>query len=83
MEVSAAMLILRLGRAQERISQIMEDLDSRSCSKHDPFWEVTECATKDTCYEVANDKLDDIRMHLASIYEQMTDLNNCLWGEDE
>ena len=69
-----AMLILRLGRSQERMRQIMNDLEFFNCSKHNSYW--------DEAGEIG-DKLDDVRRHLSAIYEKMADLHNCLWDDDE
>lgn len=66
--------LLRMGQAQQMIRYIMENLNSRNCSKHDPFWEEEG----DT-----GEKLDEIRRHLSGIYEQMSELHNLLWDDDE
>lgn len=66
--------LILFGRAQERIRQIMEHLESKNCSKHDPFWDVEG---------EAGDKLDEVRRHLALLYEQMSELHNIMWYDDE
>ena len=65
--------LIRLGRAQQKIRDIIETLEIRSHSKHDVFWDPLEMRKMDT--------LEDVRMYIARINEQMSDLHNILWGE--
>lgn len=67
--------LIRLGRAQQKIRDVMETLEIRSYSKHDVFWDPNDAEIRDT--------LEDVRLYIARLNEQMNDLHNLLWDDDE
>jgi hypothetical protein len=67
--------IVRLGRAQEKLKNILQEhLDDRY-SKHDPNW--------DSEYEREANLLDDARLKLNCLHDSLWDLMGILQPEGE
>lgn len=67
--------VIRLGRAQQYLKNLMETDIFNNLSKHDPNWNSTD--------EQQADFLDDLRMGLGSLNDNLWTLVGILNPEDE